>query len=824
MINFRFRTQSLARQALVGMTLRITLIIFVATGLSFWHMQSSLRTSTLQTLSTYVDLRGKAESEQFLLAERQTTMVRDEFLRRLSLMGDHDPQVEFDQVFVREADGLIRVRPKIKDHRHHATAYLRHDVPLTPDLRRRFFIGWQLMDQWGPMLVNRFFSGFMNMPEQLSINYCPTADWAESATRELDITSYETVWRSTIEKNPQRLTFWTPVYFDPGAKAWMLSCVTPGDYHGRWVVTGGQDIEITDLIKRANQEPIETGTWNFIIDAQANLIAHPNLTEQIAKAGGNLQVNQLRDIQLLKMTEAVLATTNEASHTIDNPELDAILGVSRIKGPGWRFVTVYPRNILNAQSLATARLFLAVGFGTLLLELIILATILRRHISGPVTKVVSATERISHGDFSVRLDVQNNNELGTLALSINRMAEAIGERDVTLTRQFNELKKTKQIQQEQQKLESIGTLAGGIAHDFNNILTAIIGYTDLALMREEHEHSFIREDLSQIRIAADRAADLVRQILIFSRKQQQVKTPIQISLVIKEALKLLRASIPTTIEIRQEITSPAMVLADPTQMHQVVINLCTNAYHAMVERGGVLGITLQEATVEPARGDGAPELPPGRYVVLTVSDTGCGIDQETMANIFEPYFTTKEVGKGTGLGLSVVHGIVKSHNGLITVSSEPGQGTTFNVYLPIVVCEAATGVVEVAPPMAKAHGRVMVVDDESMIRNLVSNSLMQAGYLVETFMNGLDAWQALSQSPDEWDLIITDQTMPKMTGDQLATKALEIRPDLPVILCSGYNSTLLDETNRTGLISFMQKPVSSNALLTQVAKSLAEKS
>ena len=822
--SFPLGKPSLARQALFGMALRIALIIIVATATAYWHTQNTLRASTLHNLTNYVDLRGKAESEQFLLAERQTAMVRDEFLRRLRAMGDQDPEAEFNAIFVREADGLIRVRPERNDHRLHATAYLRHDVPLTPDLRRRMLIGWQLLDQWGPMLVNRFFSGFMNMPEQLSINFCPTADWGRSATRATDITIYETVWRATMEKNPKRLPFWTTVYFDPGASAWMVSCVTPGDDRGRWVVTGGQDMEITDLIRRTIANQVEAGSWNFIVDHQGNLLAHPQLTEQIAKAGGNLQVNQLGDDQLAGMVKAVLATNSDNALTLDPPGLNLFLGVTRIKGPGWYFVTVYPKELLATPALATARTFLAVGFGTLLLELIIMTIILRRRITVPIAQAVSATERISHGDFSIHLDTERHDELGVLAAAVNRMAAAMGERDVALTRQFTELKEAKQIQQEQQKRECIGTLAGGIAHDFNNILGAIIGYTDLALLREQGDEGW-RSDLNEVHRAADRATALVRQILTFSRKQQQEKSPVQISLIVKEALKLLRASIPSTIDMRQEILSSALVMADPTQIHQVIMNLCTNAYQAMLEQGGVMGVTLTETTIETNTMNHSGQLAPGRYVHLTVSDSGCGMDQETQAKIFDPYFTTKALGKGTGLGLAVVHGIVESHHGRITVHSEPGQGATFHVYLPMLVREAVAAGMPVAPALVRAagQGRVMVADDELPLRELISQVLHQAGYRVDTFSNGLEAWQALAQTPTAWDLLVTDQTMPEMTGNQLAVKALTLRPDLPIILCSGYSATLdFEQIKRAGVFACLEKPLDVHALLALTAKALSK--
>jgi CheY-like chemotaxis protein/signal transduction histidine kinase len=376
---------------------------------------------------------------------------------------------------------------------------------------------------------------------------------------------------------------------------------------------------------------------------------------------------------------------------------------------------------------------------------------------------------------------------------------------------------------QQQKLESLGTLAGGIAHDFNNILNAIIGYTDLAMIRNEEEAVSLHEDLGQVRKAANRATELVRQILTFSRKQHQEIQPLQISLIVKEALKLLRASIPTTIDIQHEITSRATVLADATHIHQMVMNLCTNAFHAMMERGGVLRVTLKEFAIDHPMIDSGTELPPGGYAMLSVSDTGCGMDQETMAKIFEPYFTTKEMGKGTGLGLAVVHGIVKGHQGRIAVYSEPGQGTTFNVYLPLIAKEM-TEVVSLAaapPPMAKNRERIMVVDDESAIRDLTAQFLLKAGYLVDTFSNGMDAFNALSQEPHGWDLVITDQTMPGMTGNQLAAQVLLLRPHLPIILCSGYRSMQTgNQGTPPGVFVSLQKPVDRNTLLLQVAKAL----
>ena len=407
-------------------------------------------------------------------------------------------------------------------------------------------------------------------------------------------------------------------------------------------------------------------------------------------------------------------------------------------------------------------------------------------------------------------------------VTVNRIDLGDAGNLLAIIRDVTAQKKSELQLRQSQKMDSLGTLAGGIAHDFNNILNAIIGYTDLAMIREKDEEQGLHDDLLQVRQAANRATALVRQILTFSRKQQQEKTPLQISLVVKEAIKLLRSSIPSTIDIRQSIISDATVLADATQIHQLVMNLCTNAYQSMMDCGGLLRVNLKEEAID----NGSLQLPPGSYVTLSVSDTGCGMDQDTVPKIFEPYFTTKEVGKGTGLGLAVVHGIVQDHQGKIIVSSEPGHGTTFNVYLPIIMREAVSTALEVEPPVSIAHERIMVVDDEGTIVGLANQFLTQAGYRVATFNNGLEAWEALSQAPHEWDLLITDQTMPKMTGEQLATKVLTIRPDLPIILCSGYSNTTTngEQAKITGVFTSLQKPVGRNMLLTQVAKALAEKS
>ena len=362
--------------------------------------------------------------------------------------------------------------------------------------------------------------------------------------------------------------------------------------------------------------------------------------------------------------------------------------------------------------------------------------------------------------------------------------------------------------QQAQKLEAIGTLAGGIAHDFNNILSAIMGYTDIA-MDDLPEDSEVRSSLSQVATAGRRARDLVAQILAFSRQSERETQPVRVQSVVKEALKLLRGSIPATIEIKEDIDSTcAPVLADPTGLHQILMNLCTNAYHAMQEKGGLLAVRLAQVEISESEVERDPSLSPGEYVRLEVHDTGHGMDEVTKARIFEPYFTTKERGEGTGLGLSTIHGIVTDLQGAIHVYSHPGEGSTFTVLLPCMPGESLSAEAEV--PLAKLRGteRVLLVDDEEPIGEFAKAALERLGYKVTVQTSSPNAVALFSESPDAFDVVVTDQMMPQMKGTELSRRLHEIRRDIPVILCSGFAETMRETAANQGEIQHhVMKPI-----------------
>jgi PAS domain S-box-containing protein len=353
-----------------------------------------------------------------------------------------------------------------------------------------------------------------------------------------------------------------------------------------------------------------------------------------------------------------------------------------------------------------------------------------------------------------------------------------------------------------QKMEAIGTLAGGIAHDFNNILSAIIGYTELSLI-DIPKGSALQNNLQQVLKAGGRAKELVRQILAFSRQRESELAPVKVSLIVNEALKLLRASLPATIKMRHFIKSNLSVLTDPTNIHQVLMNLCTNASFAMQEKGGVLEVSLNDVDLDADFARQHPGVKPGKFTNLTVRDTGCGMTTEVAERIFDPFYTTKKVGEGTGMGLSVVHGIVKSHGGTIIVESTPGKGSVFSVFLPAVETEE-----DQAQLIITGSERILFVDDEDFLVDIGKRMLERLGYRVTAKTSSLGAFELFRQSPDEFDLVITDMTMPDMTGDVLARKLIAIRPDIPIIVCTGYSERINpDIVKEIGIKELAMKPV-----------------
>ncbi|MCP4687343.1 MAG: response regulator, partial [Desulfobacterales bacterium] len=371
-----------------------------------------------------------------------------------------------------------------------------------------------------------------------------------------------------------------------------------------------------------------------------------------------------------------------------------------------------------------------------------------------------------------------------------------------------------------EKLEAISTLAGGIAHDFNNILGAILGYTQLIEMEVE-PGSTAWKYIERILIASDRAKNLIQQILAFSRRSEPEKMPVDISIVIKEALKLLEASVPANIEFRRNVKSNlGAVLADQTQIHQVLMNLCTNALHAMENNDGMIKIALTPVDVGDDEIEAYHDIAPGSYLKLTVSDTGCGMPPETISRIFEPYYTTKAPGEGTGMGLASVHGVVKDHGGTILVESAPGEGSSFHAFFPVIKDDIQTENLD-KETISSGDERVLFLDDEAPLVDIWDRMLSKLGYHVIGLTDPRDALDAFRANPYDFDIVITDMTMPGMTGEDFAREVIKIRPEIPVVLCTGFRKGFSEVNARAaGVKDFLLKPLTVMEMAQTIRKAL----
>ena len=395
------------------------------------------------------------------------------------------------------------------------------------------------------------------------------------------------------------------------------------------------------------------------------------------------------------------------------------------------------------------------------------------------------------------------------------------EKLVIVAKDISERRRLEEQLLHAQKMEAVGTLAGGVAHDFNNILSAIIGFAEIAKL-ELPDDSKALADIDEVLLASRRAADLIKQILTFSRQDSAARDVFQPHLVIKEALKMLRSSVPSTVHIEEDIDPESgFIEASTGRLQQLFMNLCTNAMHALLNEKGTLKIGLHREELKAADID-EPEIEPGPFVVLTVADDGCGMPPEIVERIFEPYFTTKTIDRGTGLGLAVVHGIVTGSGGFIRVDSRPGEGSTFRVYLPAVSPPERERPLDrdtEIPP--GGHEHILVVDDETAILEINRSMLQNLGYRVTVAPNAAEALGLLKADPKAFDLVITDQTMPDMTGSELAREAMLLRPDLPIILCTGYSSQVSEpEARELGIRSFLMKPVDFRVLARTVRSAL----
>lgn len=609
-----------------------------------------------------------------------------------------------------------------------------------------------------------YYQGESNMGLQY-----PFIDQSTAITPDFDWSTYHTWMSVSPANNPEREIQWTAPSIDYAGEGLIISVSIPvyqkDDFLGLWSI----DLPIETLYRRHIDERSIPEQQNFIIDYDGHIIAHPMVETKIDKKKGSIYQEKIESLgkgfENLNLEDLVSNETGRMDIFIENNRAYDVF-YKTIPEINWFYFSICPKD----------RMMAVIN-----------------------NKVKSALDKVRGGDYSFRLQnipeyVSNN----VLVKSFNDMAEAI-------ELQHQQILESQKRIIHAEKLSAIGTLAGGIAHDFNNILSSVLGFTQLCL-DEVEEESLIAKHLQEINAAGMRAKELVGQILAFARQTEEGRKPIRLDSIVREVLKLLRSSIPSTIDIQSTIESRSYMLGDEINAHQILMNLCTNSAHAM-ENGGILTVTLNDETIGASNLKTSPDLPEGSYLKLTVTDTGTGIPEDIIESIFEPYFTTKPPGKGTGMGLAMVHGIVEKYKGKITVKSDIGKGSTFTVYFPVTDNKTAMQSHK-SNSVPKGTERILLVDDEISIASMMSQTLNRLGYQVTAITNSTEALDIFTHRKNDFDLVITDMTMPTMTGDQLAVELMKIRPDIPVVLCTGHNKTISEKTaTGIGIKAIAYKPI-----------------
>jgi signal transduction histidine kinase/ActR/RegA family two-component response regulator len=634
----------------------------------------------------------------------------------------------------------------------------------------------------------------------------------------------------------------------------------------------GMGLNIEYLLEQISSVKLGKTGYTFIIDTTGTFIAHP-IKEYI------LKMNIQDQPGMERIAEKMLRNQTGAESYVFN-SIEKIAGFTPVELTGWSVAVTQNKDEIMAPAKAILS-FIVIGGCIFFLITVGSIVLFSKRISNPIQKLVETLKQLTIHSAEIVIYIGRNKKIEFVNPAMEKLMRCaandivgtkpvltnsnnIPEKDIWHTldegnlwtgrikfmpdnsepftlevliipirdnrgiidtymeigRNITQELMVETRLEQAQKLEAIGTLAGGIAHDFNNILSGIFGYTELSLS-DLNDPALVKEYLQHVLFSAERARDLVNQILTFSRQTEVELKAITPGYTINEALKLLRASIPTTIELRTMIESDSAILGDQTQFHELIVNLCTNAAYAMKSKKGVIEINLEDFDVDEEFAKRHPGLEPGKHILLRVSDTGCGIKSDLLDRIFEPFFTTKSQGESSGLGLSIVHGIIKKFKGTISVYSELDKGTTFNIIIPAIIPETIDIDTEQNVDLPGGTERILLIDDEKTILNAIHIILIKLGYKVFTFNDTILALEAFKNDPQCYDLIITDYTMPHLTGIDIAGKIKEIREDIPIILCSGYMHKGLEvEAFKVGISELLRKPLTTLELASAIRRVL----